>query len=70
MAQSKIIPKLISDLDISIRCLNILKANNITTVRQLELMSIQEISNLGYITPRSVTEIKELFVSLGLTFKD
>lgn len=70
MVQSKIIPTLIADLDISTRCLNILKSNDITFVRQLELMSIQEISNLVYITPRSVTEIKELFVSVGLTFKD
>lgn len=68
MTRTQIIPALISDLDISIRCLNTLKANNITLVSQLNAMSLKEIKSLRSINSKSVEEIQSIFTDLGLTF--
>jgi DNA-directed RNA polymerase alpha subunit len=70
MTISKVIPIHIIDLDISIRCRNVLQSNNITLVSQLQNMTLDEINHLPYAGKNSITEIKELFINLGLTFKN
>ncbi|QGS52347.1 DNA-directed RNA polymerase subunit alpha [Spiroplasma tabanidicola] len=65
----KELDKLIEDLDFTQRSLNCLKRANINTLRDLVSRSeddIQEIRNLGR---KSLKEIKDKVVQLGLTFK-
>ncbi len=65
----KELDRLIEDLDFTQRSLNCLKRANINTLRDLVSRSeddIQEIRNLGR---KSLKEIKDKVVQLGLTFK-
>jgi hypothetical protein len=67
MARSLVIPALIADLDMSVRCHQTLKANDITLTSQLQSLTIDQIRSLRNITSKSIIEIVELLDSLGVS---
>jgi hypothetical protein len=61
--------KKITDLDISVRCLNILQINRIATVGDLVKFSVKQLFALHNMSKRTVREIQELLEEMGLSLK-
>ena len=58
-------PTKLEDLDISIRCLNLLKTRlNVNTVKDLEELSLQQIESCREMSSRTAQEILELKTEL------
>ncbi len=60
----------IEDLDLSVRSYNCLKRENINFVHELVALNEQQLMNIRNIGQKSVDEVKDKLVELGLSLKD
>lgn len=63
-------PLFVEDMDISIRCLNILKSNNVTRVGQLIRLTTKDLLSFRNANKRTVAEVTELLSDYGLKLKE
>lgn len=61
---------LIEDVDISIRCYQILKRLNILDVKDLSQYTKAGFMAYGFVGKRTVVEVEELMYELGIKWKD
>ena len=60
----------IEDLDLSVRSYNCLKREGIDTVSELVALSETQLMNIRNFGQKSVDEVKDKLVELGLSLKD
>jgi len=60
----------IEDLDLSVRSYNCLKREGINTVSELVALSEMQLMNIRNFGQKSVDEVKDKLVELGLSLKD
>ncbi|MEA2006689.1 MAG: DNA-directed RNA polymerase subunit alpha [Patescibacteria group bacterium] len=59
----------ISDLNLSTRTLNVLETNNIQNVKEIEVLSEEELKEMEGVGDKGIKEIKKAIGTLGITLK-